>query len=508
MYKRLRTWASKNESWAVFVFSLPVYALQALAWPLAPGRDGYSYLYFWLDRDNPIPEDPTTLLVRTPVAPFFDYLLIYGLGPILAEIAMALVFGGVLVLYFQAARHWSRRIAWIFVAILAAHVSYGSLFHVFSNDPPVAILYALATWTMVRVAAHPTLWGYLSFGAITGLLVLTRPGIFWLMSLLPLSQWKKKTRVVLAVTATLLGLAPFVLYWANRNHQRYGKYALSIGTDVLVPFGRILGADKIVTTKNGPASAALGLEIEKHVLARDSTKRGVTADEYLRSASYMDVMALSDQVWPGDGYAHLRAVSNEALRAHFPKFALGVTLTFLQTVGTSLKLPVPLQNGAYIHTHKNRVAYVLDGRDRFVPLDAVDWKSIRRPDPPFSTPLLMQAYKKAAELPVRDGWIGLGRVLNLLVYAFPPLALWITLALAGMIWRLPKFRFWDRADRGLALLFSVGLLTNLAACIAMGVAVYQYRMPFDPVYILAALVFLPPGRLRNSLKFATPRVNS
>jgi hypothetical protein len=64
--------------------------------------------------------------------------------------------------------------------------------------------------------------------------------------------------------------------------------------------------------------------------------------------------------------------------------------------------------------------------------------------------------------------------------------LWV---LAVFLWPLKGWKF---SETELALLFvwALCLATNILACFSIWSVVYEYRLPFDPVYVLVGLLGL------------------
>jgi hypothetical protein len=467
-----------------------IFAARALVWPLGPGRDAYTYFYFFFDFFNPQPEDPFTMMMRTPFAPLFNVFLIDGLGPIVAEIFMGIVFVGTILVLFEAALSWGRAVAWLFSLVLLANFSYGSLFHVVSNDPPIAVLFALIFLFSVKAATLHSFRWYMALGVLVGLMQLTRPGVFFVLGILPFLVKGVGFRQRLGRAAVFFLLAsPFVLGWSYRNYRQYQSFSFSLGADVALPLGRLLAVDKLVMAENGPHSQKLAAAIEGDIL-KDPKYRGWTANRYLaEEAHYFTLMQLADRTWGSREYGVLRGASREAMMSHPWAFIKGVGFTFFHTFLGNLKLPVPLVNGAYVHTHKGSVAFVKDGQDQFIKLTEIDPHSVihdQFQERMFRErgPASLRAYLLERSIPIRDGWIALGRLFNFSSYLFPPILLWLLVGLVGLRWHHWS---WNR-DLALFLLTSLAMVTNISGCLALWTAVYQYRLPFDPAYLLFGLL--------------------
>ncbi|NJK80645.1 MAG: hypothetical protein HC914_12385 [Chloroflexaceae bacterium] len=63
----ITTHARRTDMLALLVAALAAYAVQRLAWPLAPGRDFLNYLTYYLQLGDPQPTRHLLMLFRTPI---------------------------------------------------------------------------------------------------------------------------------------------------------------------------------------------------------------------------------------------------------------------------------------------------------------------------------------------------------------------------------------------------------------------------------------------------------
>jgi len=465
------------------------YFLQALAWPLASGRDGYSYLYYAFDFFNLKPEVAFTMLFRTPVAPFFDWALVSLLPAWGAELVMGFFFIAIILVLYRIGNFWSRRAGLIFAMLLLVHFGWGSLFHVISNDPPIAILAPLLLWSALSAVQSKTPWAFLLVGLLSGTLSLTRPGIFPVIGLLPFLlvrwPWRKRLASVVAFSIPCLLLLGG---WGLWNLERHGVFAMAPGADVVLPLGRVLAQEQILREENGPNSKILADAVRTSLIPKEG--KNVTADEYfLLHPHYFEYMVLADQTWGPGKYSVLKGAAWEAVRAYPGKYFGGVSKTILLSMAGNLKEPVPLRSGVRVHTHKGHVSFTSDGKDQWIPIANFDFTVPPRDDGIQAEmkkqgPNSLRAWNLMSSFPKRDGRIFVGTVLNWLAYLFPPMLLWI---LAVFLWPLGGFRLGE-IDLALLLFCGLCLGTNILASFSIWSVVYEYRLPFDPIYVLAGLI--------------------
>lgn len=465
------------------------FLMQAVAWPLAAGRDGFSYLYYAYDFFSAVPEDRFTMLFRTPLAPLMDWILVSVLSPGMAELAMGLIYIFTINLAFRIGCFVSRKTGWLFAGLLLCHFGWGSLFHVISNDPPIAILVPLVLATALFCARAGNPFRFALVGLIAAALSLARPGIFPALVLLPFffTQWKWRTR---ALGAVAFAVPCFALLggWGAWNLKKHGVFSMAPGADVVLPLGRVLGREQILREDNGPSSRLLADAIRSELIPLES--RPLTPDEYfLAHPSYFDYMELARKRW--GNYSVLKAAAWEAVYANPGKYFSGVAETLLLTFAGNLKLPVPLTSGARVYTHKKHVAYTLDRKDQWVPIANFDFSAPLGDDGIAAGmrakgPHSARAWEEIRAYPHRDGSVTMGTQLNLLCYVFPPMLLWLFAALPWF-WRARRF---SQAETALLFVLCLCLATNVLACFSIWSVVYEYRLPFDPVFILAGLLGL------------------
>ena len=111
---------------AAFAAALAVWWIQAIAMPLAGGRDFGTYLGALIELFQSDPIDLGYVLGRTPIAPLAMGALLVPFGGALAEPLMSLLYAASILAWFLAARRFGGGAALVTVVVLLAYPGYGS----------------------------------------------------------------------------------------------------------------------------------------------------------------------------------------------------------------------------------------------------------------------------------------------------------------------------------------------------------------------------------------------
>jgi hypothetical protein len=493
----------------VFLVALAVWWLEALAMPLAQGRDLGTYLggYIQLFQSHPI--DLGYVLGRTPGATLVIGGLLQFAGGALAEPVVSLLYAASIVAWFLTARLFSVRAALLTTLVLLLYPGYAILFHELGSDAIFAAAFAGWSLLVVRALIAPSARRFAWVGAGVGLLALIRPGnqVLLVLALLPLvlrGSWR--TRLV-STAAFVLPAVALLGGWAVHNGLRYDNYTVARGGNATVPFFRTFVTDKIVRPSNGPASRELANIVQRELLPKEPYRSyGITLDDFFSKASprmQVDLLALSDRHkgWHSN-YKWLRDVGIEAVRAHPARYARGVagsmsgmlrvplyrdiasaggrpTQNATVDIGGEV-LPVPSEGEPIPAAHEGGVT-TPDGSIYTV------WTSPSQHHLVFVHPGAEQRYNAlhrrmdelARNLPDRRGSPWVERRLNDASRWFPPPVLWLVLALIAFVWRRPGRMVALGVPTAAALL--VILLT------ALGLPTEShYSVPVAPAFVFAA----------------------
>ncbi len=500
---------------ALFVAALGVYALEALAWPVALtfGRDSHEYVVYYLDFLHSTPLFPQVMLTRTPIASLVLGALLDGGGPRLAEVGLGVAFAGSVVAYSAAALQFGRVCAVLTALALLAWPPYGSLFHQIDSDGLFAFGFALWTLWVVRSARRPSAARFAVSGLAVAALVLTRPSsqLFLLFAVFPLvlsAPWRTRLRWSGAFLAA--AVLPIVL-WAGVNDIRYDDFTLSRLGWANIPFFRVLAVDRLVRPENGPASRELARAIQADLLDRQPYRAyHIDLERFLDRppwTAWWDLVALSDRTWgwSTDG-RKLFDVALEAVRAHPGAYALGVAKTlrhflddryvvyFDRNTAGSL---TGTQGGGTIVVAGRRlpariVAPAIGFTDGSRPDGKVlaDWSDLAHPRIRFPSPSqqrrleAMTADLRRWERPPRQPSTRVANWLNFTIESrYPRLWVWLVVAIVALLVRRP---------RGIAALLALGLLAaGLVVFNALSFpAIPQFVLPVAPVFVLLAFAGL------------------
>ena len=192
--------------------ALAVYALVAVAWPLADGRDLGTYLRAAFElRSDPV-VFPNGMLTRAPVTGVVSEGLLAA-GPFVAEAAMALLYAASIVCWWLVARRVGPGAGIVVAIALLAYPGYALLFHRLSSDSLYAVAFAVVALAAARAIERPTGGRAAALGAGIALLVLVRPVSQVLILLTPLillapGAWRVRTgRFAAVAVAAVLPLA-------------------------------------------------------------------------------------------------------------------------------------------------------------------------------------------------------------------------------------------------------------------------------------------------------------
>jgi hypothetical protein len=488
----------------LFALALAVYAVRAIGWPLAGGRDLDEYVYDYIQFLDWHPLLPWSMLFRTPLTPIVVGPLLDVAGGFFAEPAMAVLYAGSVVAWAAAARSFGPRAALLVAAALLVYPAYGLMFHELSSEPVFAAAFAGWALLVTRAAAQPSIarWAWVGLGVAA--LALIRPGnaVLLVFAVLPfLYRGSFRRRLLSAVAFLAAALLPLVA-WGILNGVRFGDYALARGGNAVIPFYRAFISDRIVSPKNGPASRRLAFAIQHHLLTRDPYRAyGVTLNKVFTSGSFRiheDLYLLSDQVFGWNtNYGVLRKAGIEAVRAHPGTYASGVLHTIWHQLSNSYfrappappaPPPAPAKKGS-APPPPTEGEPIPSGQNVWIsrPDNSIrdEWTSATHHHFVFLKPqqrhrfdeIVRERDELFATLPHRAGNAALAKRLNQLSRWFPRPIVWIAVGVVALIWR--------RA-RGARTLIALALAALLVIVLnALGLfADPRFALPVAPAFVL------------------------
>ena len=516
----------------VVVAALAVWWIQAIAMPLARGRDFGTYVGGYVELFQRHPIDLGYVLGRTPIAPLVTGGLLDLAGGALAEPAMSLLYALSVTAWFLAARSFGAVPAVVTTLVLLLYPGYGILYHELASDSVFAAAFAGWSLLVVRAVLVPTPARFALVGAGVAGLVLVRPGnqALLLLAVLPLvvpAPWRTR---LLAVAAFTVSAAALLGVWAVHNGVLYDKYTVATGGNSRLPFERAFLTDRIVRPENGPASRRLGRLVSRHLLSEEPYRSyGVGLNDFFERPSprmIVDLTSLSNRLygWKSDARI-LRSVGIEAVRAHPGTYAQGVSTTvwdlMWQPVFRSLPsggdAPAQSDGADSVHSAGGETV-VVDGRTLPKPTEGelipapheaapttarggiyTVWTSPTERHLVFARPrdrerldaLHARMGELAENLPSRSGTAILALRLNQASRWFPPPVLWLLFGVAGLVLRRP--------ERALALAAPAlaGLVVIVLSALAIP-SVPHYSVPVAPAFVLLAAGSLTGMRRRRS----------
>jgi Dolichyl-phosphate-mannose-protein mannosyltransferase len=497
----------------LFALGLADYAVQAVAWPLAGGRDIDEYLIAYVQLFDRHVLLPWSLLFRGPMTPLVDGAALDLAGGKLAEPLLAVLFAGSVVAWSAAGRAFGPRVALGVALVLLLYPGYALMFHELASEPVFAAGFALLAWLVTRAAMQPSATRFAFVGLGVALVVLTRPGnaVLLALALFPFvlgGRWRE--RVGWAGAFSAAAILPLVA-WGVHNGLRFGDYTVARGGNAVVPFYRAFVVDHIVSPKNGPASRRLADAMQEHLLTRDPYRSyGVTLDELFAKGSFRvheDLYVFSDEVfgWK-DNYAVLRDAGIEGIRAHPWTYTANVSGTiwhqlsrsYFRTLSTSSPGPSVSGQPATVVVEGRRLPEPSEGQP--IPPGQKAW--ISTPDHAvrqvwtspthwhyaFRTPedrtrfdaVERRVSRLFRRLPHRGSSSRLALRLNQASRWFPRSDLWILVGIVALVWRRP---------RGASTLVALALAAFLVVVLnALGqYADQHFVLPVAPAFVLFGL---------------------
>jgi hypothetical protein len=508
---------------AVFLASLAVWWLQAVAIPLTGGRDFGTYLGAYVQLSWADPIDLGYVLGRTPIAPALVGGLLEVAGGAFAEPAMSLLYAGSITAWFFAARSFGGRAAVFTAVVLLLYPGYGILFHELSSDFVFAAAFAGWSLLSVRVLLRPSPGRFALVGVGVAVLALVRPGnqALLVLAVVPLAlsiPWRTR---LLSVAAYVLPAVVLLGAWVVHNGVLWDDYTLARGGNSTLPFSRAFLVDRIVRPDNGPASRELASAVDRYLLPEEPYRSyGIDLHTFFTDSSprmHEDLVALSNRLWGwrSDGQK-LREVGIEAVRTHPATYAKGVSTT----IWGLLHLPVYRSlgrsggGGGGERAAGQGATIVVNGRmlpkpTEGEPIPAPHEGGVTTPDRsiytvwtspsqhhlvfvhPGDEDRLRRLHERMGELtanlPARNGIHRLAVRLNQSSHWYPPPIVWLVLGVVGLVVR--------RTAGILALALPTVAALLVIVLSAMGLpAVPQYSVPVAPAFLLLAAGGLLGGR--------------
>lgn len=468
------------------------------------GRDFLNYMSYYAQLFLPEPVDHLLMLYRTPGAPLFFGLLDSLGGLALVEAGLCALFAASLTVLARAVRlRWGTAVAVALLAVLCLIPSYNLVWRTVSSESPFCAGVAFLAAAALAAFDRPTPRRWAGLGALCFVLAMIRPSgqLFGLLGLgaLFLPGIAARARIKLC-GAFLLTFALLCASWAAHNGLRYGQFTVARGGAAIIPAYRLFILERALDPLNGPASQALASAVARDLLPRKEYREKQVDLELFFSAGdsfmFADLVGLSDRAFGWDsGYSTLRYAALEALARNPRQYLAGVRDS-LWLVFSSDEFDIfgkvrerwPEPEAATRHKGILGMGKPgLPGEVEILGSSSVYWLSSGSgrfaPDP-----RTVQAVR-AAEQDYLERYPDFFRAVRpgpLAAQAWAALAKasswFFVVGLAGLL------AFTERSPRCQAVRWLYGTsLAMLLATYAGTDTVIQFRNPFDPVFVLAAL---------------------
>jgi hypothetical protein len=523
-WRRLEAFVPTRRAAALlFVAALAVYALHALGWPMAKGRDTWDYLAYYLQLADADPPLEMLQLFRTPLTPIAVGLPLDLGGTLLLEVVFGLFYAVSVVAWSATALVFGRLPALLAAVLLLFYPAWATLYHQASSDAVFAT--GLAVWALLlaRTLERPSTWGFVALGAGIAVLALIRPANQVLLpaalvALVVPVPWRRRlawSAASVAAAVALLGV------WALHNGIRYDDATVARGGRAWVPFLRVWLADGTIAPQNGDDSQRLAALIEDKVLDEPPhAPLRVPLDAYLQHGSNYEtvrLIALSDTVLGrGEDYDVLFDSALEAIRENPGTYLRGVASVFRDFLiqrplredvtprEQTAPEPAPPTFDADGDTFPNPQASVLvEG----VPYgfvwcasDYFDSCTLDRPELVWEDAGRQRRYRELvgqirrwdAQLPEREGVDAVTEVLNRITPRFPRPPFWIAVGVIGLALRRP--RGWPT----ILVLWGCAAAVLLVHASSQGVAP-EFALPLYPLFVATGLAALAGARAGSDL---------
>ena len=485
----------------LFFFSLLTFYLESLAWPLHPGRDLETYLSYYVEFWKEVPVLHYNMVLRTPVAPMLIGW-INGLGgSFLLEFFQGLLYAISIVLVYSIGINWGRYVGLSSGIVLIFYPPFAFLYHNVSSECFFSFGIILWSWWVMKTMANPSLLRFVFCGVGISLIALVRPAgqMLLLFCLAPVFLLKLGFghRLKLSLAVILPGLLILVM-WSTHNYIRYDDFTVARGSNATMPLYRLWVLNRIVQPENGPASALLAKAVREDLLPREPyLSHGITEKQFFNSGSnriWSDLHGLSDRVWGWSSDHHqLWLVSMEALKSHGNIYLKNLLLDFQWLLSMPLGFPeitrpnqrenpsppkMINQNGKMspIPTKEepipNAYFFYLQTNPSNQRRSSTDLNKLRD-----------EIKALGLDIPTRNGSSLIATLLRKITTLWPPMLTFLLMGCLGFFLKPPDLSY------PLLILVVLALINVFGTLIGLN-AVPQYRIPFDPLFILFGILGL------------------
>jgi SAM-dependent methyltransferase len=487
---------------ALAVLSAASWLVVSLAWPVFAGRDlgSFTMYFYWLLE----PETPFRMLMsyRTILSSSLLGLLVLG-GRLAAEIFLFIAYVLCNLSFYYLGNFFGRKLARFFSVLMLLDLSWTIFFHELSSDVLLAIFLVFWAVFFIRISNFWTIARAAALGLATFSLVLIRPiaQILVLVCLTPiiLKGFNRKTVILAAVF--LVAFFAGSLSYSSYNYARYGSFAVSRGSNFILPGYKAFIQDKILSPENGPASRELAQAVKKNLLDKPPYRsKNIGVNDFFSSGNpnmFFDLVNLSDRTWGWkDNYQVIKKATREAVIRHPLKF-IGGSLKNVFAVFIENYVPPVISAEKFLSpaSGENSAAASFDASYVWWPASGSSKTETEIISRGWASRMFEKRGNSFYAVP---GNKNAAMALSRLAALFP-----FILFFAFFAFFLPG-KAADQKNRVMLILFFPALLCAVVPLAAIN-SYPQFRQPFDFIFIMAGIAgFFSSVKIKNFLKTRLP----
>lgn len=480
----------------IVLLSIVVYAIQTLAWPLAPGRDFSSYVTYFVQILMDDPGYPRTMLHRT----FFFPVLLGGLnalgGTVLIELFAGFLFvTSVVAVYYIGLRF--NKMSGIAAALLVIlFPSYGALYHFISSEFLTSCTFLYWIVYLLYSKQEFSVKTFFIHGLFVALLVYIRPAnqVLVLFMFYPLLKSNFSYMQKMKASASFLFVVFVAIFMlSSYNFYRYNHFGVSGGSGGF-PFYKVYTKSGLVKPENGVVSSEMAELIKSKLLDKDPYKmKSMDIEGFFDNSSgrkWFDMLILSENNSFSSSNP-LRAMAFEAiLQAPFVYIKQCVRdIVMLFSFDHKQYKPEPpvvgdIENSFVQPTEllERMESRLTSYKGNDIAISYFELEMYRDQESLANIAhLLREVDQLNLVVPSRDGDVFISRILNQITSVFPGMFWFLVVGGVGFLM--------DKQRKMFPLFFMVFLaffLTSFAVCGVNDVP--HYRLMFDPVFIVFGVV--------------------
>jgi len=499
----------KRNKWdlsVILLASILMYYIQSLGWPLKPGRDFGAYVNYYVDMwsSEPYYKFLMASAVKPPVPLFIGAFYRIG-GPVLLEIAVALLFSVSILSIYYIGSTWNRQVALISSIAVILYPGYAGIYHELATECFSACGFILWAAFVCYSSKHPSIRNFALHAFFLFLLLMIRQAnlILLVFAVFPFLLPNLKLRDKIIRCAIILSLSiAFQMLWSTYNYVRYDVFTIARSNRATTLF-RSYCIDRIVKPENGPASAKLADAVKNELLNKEPYKSyGIDLDlvfstppEYKNSRIFLDIISLSDRVWGWESnYEVLGQAAKEAIFSYPTIYLKNVMFDIIKVFSGSYESPVHRRFDYKLKESKqppklNERGLPVPTESQIIPNSYINTVSTTKEGMIIEEKKIQFENKKKAmgldiiELPNRDGISDIATGMNYLTRLFPKMDACIILGVILLGFGMPGKKIIEK--RTFLFLSGIGIIVVVLS-IALAQAVIHYRIPFDPIFIILA----------------------